>query len=158
MKAAAAAPRVAAEARWSGAAGRSDLAALALSTAANTATYVDADLLAAADVHRELEALAARAEPNLVAHRAKELAHGLHVDLRSLEHDTALMAYLLDPGEGKYTLEDLARRYLSVELVSPDRVEGTLDLDGDSGVEDTQRRAALLIPLVEALEEALERP
>ncbi len=37
------------------------------------------------------------------------------------------MAYLLDPGEGKYALEDLALRYLSVELQSPDQVEGTLD-------------------------------
>ncbi len=95
------------------------------------------------------------ATPRLVAHRAKELAEGLHLDLRALAHDTALMAYLLDPGEGKYALEDLARRYLSVELTSPDRVEGTLDLDGDAGVEETQRRAALLLPLVDALEEAL---
>ena len=43
--------------------------------------------------------------------------HGLDVRrCRSLRHDTAVMAYLLDPGEGKYTLEDLALRYLSVEL------------------------------------------
>ena len=46
-----------------------------------------------------IDALVSNTKPNLVAHRAKELAHGLHVDLRSLEHDTALMAYLLDPGE-----------------------------------------------------------
>ena len=64
------------------------------------------------------------------------------VDLRSLAHDTALMGYLLDPAAANYTLEDLARRFLSVELTSPDRVEGTLDLDGDVGVEDTQRRAS----------------
>ena len=35
---------------------------------------------------------------------------------RRSHHDTAVMAYLLDPGEGKYALEDLALRYLSVEL------------------------------------------
>ena len=155
LQAAEAAPRVAAEARWSGAAGRSEPTALALTTAPNAATYVDAELLHDAKVRAALESLAAGAVPNLVAHRAKELAHGLRLDLRSLEHDTALMAYLLDPGEGKYTLGDLARRYLSVELVSPDRLEGTLDLDGDAGVEETQRRAALLIPLVESLEESL---
>jgi DNA polymerase-1 len=152
---AASAPRVAAEARWSGAAGRTPLTALALATATDHVTYIDADLVADPKVHAALEALAVRAEPNLVAHRAKELAQGLRVDLRSLQHDTALMAYLLDPGEGKYALEDLARRYLSVELTSPDRVEGTLDLDGDAGVAETQRRAALLLPLVDALDEAL---
>ena len=64
----------------------------------------------------------------------------------SLDHDTAVMAYLLDPGEGKYELEELALRYLSLELRSPDREEGTLDLDGDAGIErdrpPRRRRAA----------------
>jgi len=155
MAAANAAPRVAAAARWAGVPGRSELIALSVATAADAASYVVAELLTAPNVHDALVAVASRAEPNLVAHRAKELAHGLHVDLRSLAHDTALMAYLLDPGEGKYALEDLARRYLSVELDSPDRDEGTLDLDGDSGVADTQRRAALLLPLAQVLEESL---
>ena len=119
-------------------------------------TYVDADLLVTAPVRAELEALCARPEAGIVAHRAKELAHGLRVDLRSLAHDTALMAYLLDPAAGKYALEDLAPRYLSVELTSPDRTEGTLDLDGDAGVEDTQRRASIVPRLADALEEALQ--
>ena len=52
----------------------------------------------------------------------------------SLDRDTAVMAYLLDPGEGKYLLEDLALRYLSLELTSPDQVEGTLDFDGEANV------------------------
>ena len=39
--------------------------------------------------------------PPLVAHRAKELMHGLDVDVRTLHHDTAVMAYLLDPGRGE---------------------------------------------------------
>ena len=39
--------------------------------------------------------------PPLVAHRAKELMHGLDVDIRSLRHDTAVMAYLLDPALGE---------------------------------------------------------
>ena len=155
VKDAAAASRVAVEARWAGAPARTPLTALALATATDHVTYLDADLVADSNVHGALDALATRGDATLVAHRAKELAEGLHLDLRALAHDTALMAYLLDPGEGKYALEDLARRYLSVELTSPDRVEGTLDLDGDAGVEETQRRAALLLPLVDALEEAL---
>ena len=81
--------------------------------------------------------------------------HGLDSELPTLQHDTALMAYLLDPGEGKYALEDLALRYLQIELQSPDHVEGTLDLDGDAGVNETGRRAAIVLRLVETLEEAL---
>ena len=66
------------------------------------------------------------------------------------------MAYLLDPGEGKYALEDLALRYLTLELRSPDQVEGTLDLDGDAGVGETGRRAAILLRLADTLREALD--
>ncbi|HTD49605.1 MAG TPA: DNA polymerase I [Acidimicrobiia bacterium] len=155
MQAANTAPRVGAAARWAGMPGRGQLVALAVATGPDAATYVASDLLAGTDVRREIDALVTRPEPSLVAHRAKELAHGLDIDLRSLAHDSALMAYLLDPGEGKYLLEDLAQRYLSVELTSPDRAEGTLDLDGDADVHDTQRRAALLLPLAEVLEESL---
>ena len=80
----------------------------------------------------------------------------LAIASRRSQHDTAVMAYLLDPGEGKYALEDLALRYLSVELQSPDQVEGTLDLaldlDGDAGTSETGRRAAIVLQLVETLE------
>ena len=103
-----------------------------------------------------LGALVAAGGPPLVAHRAKELMHGLGLDVRSLLHDTALMAYLLDPGEGKYLLEDLALRYLSIEVRSPDAEPGTLDLDGDAEIEETGRRAAVVLRLADALAEALD--
>ena len=71
--------------------------------------------------------MASRPDATLVAHRAKELAQGLGIDLRALAHDTALMAYLLDPGEGKYALEDLAARtdqlltcYIWADDIGPD--------------------------------------
>ena len=92
----------------------------------------------------------------LVAHRAKELMHGLGADVRTLHQDTALMAYLLDPAEGKYLLEDLALRYLSLEVHSPDIEEGQLDLDGSAGAEETGRRAAVVLRLADALAEALD--
>ena len=92
----------------------------------------------------------------LIAHRAKDLMHGLDADVRSLLHDTAVMAYLLDPGSGKFLLEDLALRFLSLEVRSPDIEEGTLDLDGDNEVELTGRRAAVILQLAAALEHALE--
>ncbi|MDQ1379930.1 MAG: polymerase, partial [Actinomycetota bacterium] len=61
-----------------------------------------------------------------------------------------------DPGEGKYQLEDLALRYLSLELTSPDQVEGTLDFDGEAIGRETGRRVAVLVRLADALAEALE--
>src|SRR5262249_51358317 len=92
-------------------------------------------------------------------HRAKELMHGLgravDADVRSLDLDTAVMAYLLDPGEGKYELEALALRFLGLELHSPDREEGTLDLDGDAGPDETGRRAVAVLRPAGALADAL---
>jgi DNA polymerase I len=146
--------RVGLEPRWSGVAGRSPLVGLAVATGA-VVTYIAADLLVEDGPKKALGALVGGEFPPLAVHRAKELMHGLDTDLVSLRHDTAVMAYLLDPGEGKYALEDLALRYLSVELHSPDQVEGTLDLDGDAGVAETGRRAAIVLRLVETLQEAL---
>jgi len=91
----------------------------------------------------------------LIAHRAKDLMHGLGDDIRSLDQDTALMAYLLDPAEGKYRLEDLALRYLSLEITSPDVEEGHLDLDGHAGIDETGRRAVAILRLADGLAEAL---
>ena len=72
------ATRVAIEARWAGAAGRSRSAALAVATGADAATYVDADLLDDADGARaRSRRWSTPASPPLVAHRAKELMHGL---------------------------------------------------------------------------------
>jgi DNA polymerase-1 len=151
------AERVAFEARWAGAPGRSSLLGLGVATDDAHATYLPGDLLDDDPLTKSVGELLGVSGTPLVAHRAKELMHGLEgVDVRSLASDTAVMAYLLDPGEGKYLLDDLALRYLSIELQSPDRVEGTLDLDGDASAEDTGRRAALLLRLVDVLGEALE--
>jgi DNA polymerase-1 len=155
LRAAGKADRVAIEARWAGAAGRAAPIGIAISTG-DDATYIDGDLLADDAVRDALDAIDGPDSPPLVAHRAKELMHGLGRDLQSLERDTAVMAYLLDPGEGKYLLEDLALRYLSLELTSPDQVEGTLDFDGEAIGRETGRRVAVLVRLADALAEALE--
>jgi DNA polymerase-1 len=144
------------EARWQGAPVTSGLRAIALANAEGRASYVDAALLEDADVRRALTALVGRDGAPLVAHRAKELAHGLGVDIASLRSDTAVMAYLLDPAEGKYLLDDLALRYLAVEVRSADAEPGTLDLDGDLEIEHTGRRAVVLLQLATELERALE--
>jgi DNA polymerase-1 len=146
--------RVAVEARWSGPPGASPIVGIAVATD-DAVAYIDADLVAEGAPNKALAALLGGDFPPRLVHRWKELVHGLPVPLASVAHDTAVMAYLLDPGEGKYALEDLALRYLSVELRSPDQVEGTLDLDGDAGSTETGRGAAILLPLTETLGEAL---
>ena len=66
------------------------------------------------------------------------------------------MAYLLDPAPGKYVLDELALRFLSLEVRSADAEPGTLDLDGDVETEQTGRRAAVVLRLAGALASALE--
>jgi DNA polymerase-1 len=142
--------RVAVEPRWEGV----KVSGLAVSTG-DSVTYIAGDLLADPIVRDALTALIGPESPPLVVHRAKELSHALEIELHSLAHDTAVMAYLLDPGEGKYALADLALRYLSIELTSPDQAEGQLDFDGESGASETGRRAAVLMRLADSMLEAM---
>src|SRR3954468_7153483 len=144
------------EPRWEGAPIVSSLRALAIARDDAHAVYVDASLLRSAEVGAAIDALVAHGGPPLIAHRAKELMHGLRRDIRTLHHDTALMAYLLDPGSGKFLLDDLALRFLSVEVQSPDAEPGTLDLDGELEIEQTGRRAVVVLQLAAALDHALE--
>jgi DNA polymerase I len=145
------------EARWAGAPGRSDVLGLAFADGAPRVTYADADLLRDPKVADALDELVGPDGPPLVAHRAKELMHGLPVDVRSLASDTAVMAYLLDPGEGRYLLEEIALRHLGLEITSPDATEGQLDLDGGLETDATGRRALAVLRLAGALEEALHQ-
>jgi DNA polymerase-1 len=145
------------EARWVGVAGRSDVLGLAFADEGARVTYVDAGLLRDPKVADALAELVRPGGPPLVAHRAKELMHGLPVDVRSLASDTAVMAYLLDPGEGRYLLEDIALRHLGVEITSPEASEGRLDFDGDVETDATGRRALAVLRLAGALHEALEQ-
>jgi len=146
---------------WSGVRGRSALDALACATEDRTIVIVRSALEDAEVVPALSERL--RTGP-VVAHGAKELLHGLRrtielgaaVRMPGLTADTALMAYLIDPGEGAYDLEHLAGRHLGVELRSPDREEGTLDLDPAGGLELAGRRAAATLRLARVLAEALE--
>ncbi len=147
--------RYALDGRWDGVPGRSALLGLGIAEASGRVAYLDGAFLRDDDVLAAGGALVGEGGPPLVAHRAKELMHGLGADVRTLAQDTALMAYLLDPGDGKYLLEDLALRFLSLEVRSPDQEEGTLDLDGTAGTEDAGRRAVVVLRLADALAEAL---
>ncbi|MDQ4069704.1 MAG: DNA polymerase I [Actinomycetota bacterium] len=96
------------------------------------------------------------------AHKAKELMRALDlqaVDLRALDVDTAIAAYLLDPAESQYLLEDLALRLLGLDITSPDAPPpGQLDLSGTAPdpAEEAARRAVAVARLAPVLAQALE--
>ncbi len=151
------------EPRFAGVPGRSELLGLAVARSEDAATYLPAHVLEAPAVVEALAQLLAAEGPPLVGHRVKELTHGLRrlpggdvIDVRTLDVDTAVAAYLLDPAETTYELPDLARRYLSLDVAAGTAAEeGQLDLDGSSGVEEAGRRAAAVHRLATALEDGL---
>ena len=142
------------EASWDGVPGRSTVLGLAVAGASTTAVYLEGAWLADPEVKAALVALVGENGPPLVAHRAKELMRALNVDMRNLDRDTAVMAYVLDPSESKYRLEDLFRRYLSIDAAEQET--GTLDLDGTAGVVATGQRAHNVFRLGEILAVELE--
>jgi DNA polymerase-1 len=151
------------EPRFAGAPGRSELLGLAVAGDGDAATYLPAHVLEAPPVVAALADLVGPGGPPLVGHRVKELTHGLRrlpggerIDVRTLDLDTAVAAYLLDPAETNYELPELARRYLSLDVAAGTAAEeGQLDLDGSSGVEEAGRRAAAVHRLAGALEDGL---
>ena len=149
---------------WSGTEGRSALAGLALvvDRAGAEVAWLDGVLLADESTRAALGALLGVGARPLAAHGAKALMRRLGedgVDVRSLEVDTMLAAYLLDPAEARYLLGDLLLRYANLEL--PDdtaAAEGQLDLEGGSvspSLEAARRALAvdrLVGPLCDALD------
>ena len=127
-----------------------------------TAVWLEAGVLDDAAVVVAVGRLFGAEGRPLAAHRAKELMRGLDrhgVDVRSLDLDTAVAAYLVDPAETAYLLEDLVARYTDVELRAPDAPPpGQLDLAGTATdpVEETARRVAAVARLAPALSHALE--
>ncbi|GDX30037.1 DNA polymerase [Actinomycetes bacterium] len=142
------------EASWDGVPGRSTVLGLAVAGESTTAVYLEGAGLADPEVKAALVALVGENGPPLVAHRAKELMRALNVDMRNLDRDTAVMAYVLDPSESKYRLEDLFRRYLSIDAAEQET--GTLDLDGTAGVVATGQRAHNVFRLGQILAVELE--
>ncbi len=164
--------RIATDVRWNGVPLNGSLRGLSVASSESTngtesvaVVYLDAEILDAEilgggdgpDVRQALADLFGPSGPPMATHGAKALMHALApIVIDSIDLDTEVIAYLLDPGVGKYPLDDLAAQYLSIELRSPDVEEGTLDLSGDAGMMDTGRRAAALLFLADPLSEALE--
>ena len=152
-------------AAWTGAEGRSPLEGLALVTDASSGdvAWIPATVLVDMKVAKALNALVGEKGRPLVAHDAKAVMRSLDplgADVRSLSLDTMIAAYLLDPAESRYALEQLLERYASARLPDDDSLpEGQLDFGGTDSTVSAQRAArralgvhALIAPLAEALE------
>jgi DNA polymerase-1 len=149
---------------WVGAEGRSALEGLAvvLDGPTGEVLWVPGELLTDAAVRDALGALCGADGRPLAAHQAKPLVRaltGLDVDVRSLALDTALAAYLIDPAETRYLLEELVVRYAGARIPEGDAAaDGQLDLEGGATAPSllAARRALAVDRLVAPLQAALD--
>jgi DNA polymerase I len=125
---------LAAAGAWAGAPGRTRLEGLALvvDPASADVAWLSGDVLADERVAKALGEAAGPAGRPLAAHGAKALLRsltGLGIDVR-LGFDSMLAAYLLDPAESRYLLEELLARLARLQLPEQSAsAEGQLDLD-----------------------------
>ncbi len=161
---------VAVEAAWEGLAGRSALVGLAVAPMpqepadtgrAITVVWVDRALLGRPKAVSLVKRMVSTEGASVCAHRAKEIMRGLAacgIDTVSLDLDTAVAAYLVEPSEGNYLLEDLASRYGGFDLRGPASAPGgQLELGEAVDVaEEAARRAAAVALIAPGLRQALE--
>ncbi|HEX2192628.1 MAG TPA: DNA polymerase I [Acidimicrobiales bacterium] len=147
---------------WAGEEGRSPVEGLAVNGGGERAWWIGADVMEREPVKTALRDLFAETGPPLQVHDAKALMRGLDrlgLDVRSLELDTAIAAYLVDPAEAQYVLDDLALRYLGLEVRSPDAPPpGQLDLAGTAPdpAEQAARHAVAVARLAPTLAGVLD--
>ena len=128
---------------------------LAVSTGPGEAAIVPFD--AAGPILDALES----GEAALAGHDVKDLVRvllDLDRDVDRLDMDTALAAYIVNPSQRTYDLEELADRLLGLELVSPDDDEaalGTLPFDSGPDLETEGRRIEGVRRLVEVMRDEL---
>jgi DNA polymerase-1 len=155
---------VALEPVWEGRPGRSRLVGLALTDSAGSgdgAVWLEGAVVGDQAVLDALRALVGPEGVPVVGHHVKELMRALlplGVDIRTLEMDTAVAAYLLEPAEGSYALEELASRYAGVDVRPPGAPPpGQLPLGERGGDRATEaaRRARAVSRLAPALRDAL---
>ena len=119
--------------------------------------WISVDVLESPDVAAAFGRLVAEGGRPLQAHGAKELMRGLQrlgIEIHTLDVDLTVAAYLVDPADTQYLLEDVALRFANLEVRSPDGPPaGQLDLDGthSDDAEETARRAAAVIRTVPAV-------
>jgi DNA polymerase-1 len=128
-------------AAWEGEPGRSPLTGLAVVSDAATAEVCWLPIEVVTD---PAVATALAGHPAVRAHNAKPLMRSLlelGVDLRGLQLDTAIAAYLIDPAEARYELAQLVDTFTRFAPAAESSVpSGQLDLDGTT-VADAERAA-----------------
>ena len=150
---------------WQGSPGRSPLLGLALvvDPAAAEVAWLPRRLLDDATVSAALETLVGEGGRPLAAHHAKPMVRSLldlGIEVDSLGLDTMIAAYLLDPAEGRYLLDDLLARHCRMTLPSGSSApDGQLDFDGGGDPDQAQeaaRQALAVAWLVEPVTAALD--
>ena len=152
-------------ASWSGVEGRTPLAGLAfvVDPEAAEVIWLPAEVLSDAAVDEALGRLL-MARP-IAAHPAKPILRSLlsaapDRPLPDIAVDTTLAAYLLDPAETRYAIDDVLRRYAQLELpVGNAAPEGQLDLSGGDTIDEgllAGRRALAVDRLVDPILAALD--
>jgi len=151
---------VALSAAWAGVEGRSALTGLAIAVEDDVALWFDGDLVREPAVAQPLQTLLT--ERPFHVHHAKVLQRALAplgIDAPNLGLDTQLAAYLIEPSQDTYLLEDLAMKYAGIEVRSPDAPpEGQFDLTGEGSdeSEDAARRAVAIARLAPVMSAVLE--
>jgi DNA polymerase-1 len=149
---------------WVGDEGRSPLEGLAFVVDRSTAdvAWLPAEIVAEPTVVDALRALFGDDGRPIAAHDAKALMRGLYeydIDVRALRLDTMIAAYLVDPAESRYVLEELLDRYARARLPDGDAAaEGQLDFDEHTTAppQHAGRRALAVATLADPLSAALE--
>ena len=124
---------------WFGEPGRSALDGIALvvDASASAVAWIAVDVLQDKAVLNGLGALA-----TIRAHHAKPLLKWLmdhDVDLRSITLDTAIAAYLLDPSDNKFDIQEVLGRYTNFTIqVGGAEESGQLDF-GSTNTDNSQR-------------------
>src|SRR3712207_3626295 len=134
--------------------GTGELTGLGLAAANDRATFVDLGLdLDTADEQALAAWLADPSAPK-VAHEVKGPLLAIWSrgwELEGLVSDTALAAYLANPGQRSFDLGDLSVRYLKRELKDAAEPEGQLTLDGLGPSEDDVAREAAHADVLKAV-------
>ena len=104
---------------WEGLEGRSPVTGLAVAIGEAAVCWIEASCLGRPPVRDAWDRALTTEAVEIHAHGSKEVMRGLAslgISFSSLGIDSAVAAYLIEPSENQYLLEDLARRHLGIEL------------------------------------------
>lgn len=117
--------------RFEGEPGRSAVVGVAIvdDGASGSVAYVPAEVLFLPEVSSFVSSA------HIIAHDAKPMMRSLlaqGLDMRELELDTAIAAYLVDPSKSSYSITDVALNVLGVEIGQVSETSGQFDFSGEA--------------------------